>query len=196
MNIKINRLLKSSLFLLMGVGILVFSFACRQKIELSEFEKTPLLLSDEVKILASEIANDNYIGTESVSRKPGMDPAYARRHKLMRIATDSELLALTGDPNAVVSLIAFEGLYKRGNSTVPSIFEGYQKRSESINYLQGDMMMEIPLLEYAYVYVMNYQMPNEEPPSEVEFSDPKFAINKEKQKEIVERIDGLRSGDK
>ena len=179
-----------------GLILLIFSIGCRQKVEVSEFEKKPLMLSDEVEELASEIAKDNYIGTETVGRMPQMDPAYARRLKLMGIATDDELLTLTGNPNAVVSLVAFEGLYNRENETVPAIFDGFLERSESIRYLKGDVMMEIPLLEYAYVYVMNYQIPDEEPPSEVEVADPKFTLSKEKQEVVLLRINGLRSGDK
>ena len=191
-----HKLNTNSIFYL-SVLLLVFTtLSCRQKVDLSESEKKPLMLSTEVEELAAEIAIDNYIGTETVGRMPDMDPAYARRLKLMRIATVDELLTLTGNPNAVVSLVAFEGLYNRDNPTVPSIFEGFIKRGESIRYLKGDVMMEIPLLEYAYVYVMNYKIPDENPPSEVEFADPKFPLSEEKQEMIVQRIDGLRSGDK
>ncbi len=193
---KSPRLSLSSALLYIGMTMIILTFSCRQKVEVSEFEKKPLMLSDEVEKLASEIAKDNYIGTETVGRMPEMDPAYARRLKLMRIATDDELLTLTGNPNAVVSLVAFEGLYNRENETVPAIFDGFLERSESIRYLKGDVMMEIPLLEYAYVYVMNYQIPDEEPPSEVEVADPKIVLSKEKQDEILLRIDGLRLGDK
>lgn len=169
--------------------------ACRPKVEISDSEKKSLNLSSEVKQLVDEISADNYIGTEQVARKPEMDPAYARRLKLMRIASDDELLALTGNPNAIVSLTAFQGLYNRGNETVPAIFKGFRKRKDVITYLRGDVAMDMPMLEYAYVYVMHYQIPDEEPPSEIEQVEPKFKIEKEEQNAIVETIDGLRARD-
>ncbi|NEN24634.1 hypothetical protein G3O08_14095 [Cryomorpha ignava] len=150
-------------------------------------------ISAEVEMLVEKITADNYIGTEQIARKQEMDPAYARRLKLMRIATDDELLALTGNPNAVVSLIAFEGLYNRGNETVPAIFEGIRKRKDIIRYIRGDIAMDMPMLEYAYVYVLHYKIPDEEPPSEIEQADPKFKIAKDEQTAIIERIDGLRA---
>lgn len=176
--------------------ILLGSSACRSKVELSDSEKKPMNISSEVKVLVDQIEADNYIGTEQVSRKQEMDPAYARRLKLMRIATDSELLALTGNPNAVVSLVAFEGLYNRENATVPAIFKGFRERKDVIQYLRGDISTELPMLEYAYVYVMHYTIPNEDPPSEIEQLEPKFQITKEDQVLIVQRIDGLRADGK
>src|SRR5690606_23406251 len=133
---------------------------------------------------------------ETIARNPEMDPAYARRLKLMRIATDGELLTLTGNSSAVVSLIAFEGLYNRGNSMVPVIFEGFKKRTDNIRYLRGDIAIDIPMLEYAFVYVLHYAIPDEEPPSEIEQSPPKFEISKQEQNAIIERIDGLRADGK
>lgn len=174
-------------------GLLLCSSGCRSKVDVSESEKKPLNLSTEVKELVDQIISDNYIGTEQVARKPVVDPAFERRLKLMRIATDSELLALSGNPNPVVSLIAFEGLYNRGNSTVPAIFEGLRKRNDIIHYLRGDLSMEMPMLEYAYVYVLDYNIPDEEPPSEIIQSEPKFALSEEVQSAVIERIDGLRA---
>ena len=187
--------MKNNLFFLLMV-ILVSSAACKSKIDISESEKVPMNISGEVTALVDKIQEDNYIGTEQVSRKPEMDPAYARRLKLMRIATDSELLALTGNTSAVVSLIAFEGLYNRENATVPAIFEGFRKRKDIIQYIRGDISMEMPMLEYAYVYVMQYTIPDEQPPSEIEQSEPKFTLAKEEQDAIIERIDGLRADGK
>ena len=176
--------------------LLLCASGCKPKDELSAVDPKPVSISNEVKTLAEEIAADNYIGTEQIARKQEMDSAYSRRLKLMRVATDSELLALTGNPNAVVNLIAFEGLYNRENSTVPTIFEGFKNRSDMIRYIRGDLALDMPMLEYAYVYILRYSIPDEESPSEIEPSLPKFELSREEQSAIIEKIDGLRADGK
>ena len=189
------RLLNNTTFFFL-ISVLWCAVACKPKDEVSATDLKPVNLRSEIKALAEEIANDNYIGTEQIARKREVDSAYTRRFELMRITTDNELLALTGNPNPVVSLVAFEGLYNRGNSTVPNIFEGFKERTDMIRYIRGDLALDMPMLEYAYVHVMRYSIPDEEFPSELLPAEPKFEISKTEQSAIIQRIDGLRADGK
>lgn len=175
------------------VLLVCLSLGCKQKVEMASGVPDAPTLSSQVKMLSAEIAEDNYIGTEQTGRREGMDPAFARRLKLMRIATDAELLILSGDTNAVVGLTAFEGLYKRGNESVPAIFTGFMKRDDIIQYLRGDIAMQMPMLEYAYVYIMHFKIPNEPMPPEVEKAEPKFELPEEKHEQTLLNIAGLRA---
>ncbi len=175
--------------------VIILVVGCRPKVEISESDKTQSQISEHVQSLVDEIVQDSYIGTEQVARKQQTDPAYTRRLELMQIASDDELLALTGSKNPIIGLIAFEGLYNRGNSTVPVIFNGFKSRNDRIRYLRGDVMMEMPMLEYAYVYVMRYTIPDEEPPFD-EKTMPKYELLPKEQKAIIEKIDGLRARDR
>lgn len=182
-------------YYLLGLGFisLLTLIGCKQNKEILSGIGEPIKLSAEVATLRSAITAANYIGTEYSSRKPNVDPNYTNRMKLMRIATDEELLTLSGDTNAVVSLTAFEGLYNRGNEIVSVIFEGYRSRSDMIMYLKGDIAMEMPMLEYAYVYVMDYKMPGEKHPAGVEMLKPKFELSDAEQTEVALKIAELRA---
>lgn len=191
---KIEGNSRKGVFILM-VGIVLFAMAlsCNRKKDVTSGKSEPVTLSPEVKTLRSAISTANYIGTEQISRKPVMDPNYANRLKLWRLASDDELLILSGDTNAVVALTAFEGLYQRGNKVVPVIFDGYLKRSDIISYLKGDIAHRMPMIEYAYVYIMHYPMPDEKLPEEVEFEEPNFALSDAKKDEAYLKITELRA---
>lgn len=174
-------------------AILVICSSCNSSKKVSADVNKPIELSQEVLTLRNSIMQANYLGTEQTSRKPGMDPNFAERLKLMRIATTDELLTLSGDTNAVVALIAFEGLYKRGNKVVPVIFNGYMERSDIIHYIKGDLSERMPMLEYAYVNVMHYKIPDEEFPGEVEAAEPKYTLSDVDQKKAILKIAELRA---
>lgn len=174
-------------------AILVVFCACKTNKKVPADVDKPIQLSSEIIELRNEIAKANYIGTEQTSRKPGMDPNFAERLKLMRIATDDELLTLSGDTSSVVALTAFEGLYKRGNKVVPDIFNGFMERSDIINYIKGDLFQTMPMLEYAYVNVLHYKIPNEVFPDEVEGGEPKYALSDSDQKKAILKIAELRA---
>lgn len=185
-----NNKIFTSFFLL---AILVVISGCTSNKKVPADVNIPLQLSQVVITIRNEIAKANYIGTEQTSRKPGMDPNFAERLKLMRIATDDELLTLSGDTSAVVALTAFKGLYKRGNKVVPEIFNGYMERSDIIHYIKGDLSERMPMLEYAYVNVMHYKIPNEEFPDEVEAGEPKYELSDTDQKKAILKIAELRA---
>lgn len=184
-----------ALAVLFCVSIMMVFAGCNSKSKIVESGKNPMKLSKKVEELSRQIALDNYIGTEFIARKQEVDSAYLRRQELMDIGTDDELLALTGDPNPVVSLTAFQGLYNRENPVVPTIFNGYKSRTDRIRFVQGDIMMDMPMLEYAYTHVMHYVIPNNEFFSENPEDTPKFELSEKEQKEVVLIIDGLRARD-
>ena len=150
-------------------------------------------LTDNVLELSRQIALDDYIGTEMVARQQYVDSAHLRKQELIRIATDEELLDLTANPNPIVSLTAFQGLYNRGNTLVPEIFNDYKNRTDRIRFVRGDLMMDMPMLEYAYVHIMHFEIPNDEFTSETPEHNPKFELSDKDQKEVLLIIDGLRS---
>ncbi len=174
-------------------AIFVIFPTCKSSKKVPADVDKPVQLSQEVRTLRNEIAQANYIGTERTNRRQDMDPHFAERLKLMRIATTDELLTLSGDTSAVVALTAFEGLYKRDNKVVPVIFSGYIERSDIIQYIKGDLSERIPMLEYAYVHVMHFKIPDEEYPDEVEEAEPKFELSDTDQKEALLKIAELRA---
>ena len=183
----------ASLAVLLGLFVMIVFAGCNSNHKVAESDKNPMNLSEKVEKLRQQIALDNYIGTEYIARKQDVDSAYLRKQELMLIGTNEELLALTGDPNPIVSLTAFQGLYDRGNAIVPTIFNGYKGRTDRIRFVRGDLMMELPMLEYAYVYIMNYEIPDEEFAGDSPEDKPKFELSEKEQKEAVLIIDGLRA---
>ena len=181
--------------MLLGAILMLVLAACNSKVKIAEADENPMKLSEKVENLRKQIALDNYLGTEFIARQQEVDSAYLRKQELMLIATDDELLALTGDPNPVVSLTAFQGLYNRSNAIVPTIFKGYKNRTDRIRFLRGDLMMDIPMLEYAYVYIMHYEIPDDEFFSDSSERTPKFELSEKDQKDVVQIIDGLRARD-
>lgn len=178
---------------LLCIFILLVFTACKSESKVVDADKNVIKLSDKVEDLRRQIAHDNYMGTEFIARKQQVDSAYLRKQELMHIATDDELIDLTGDPSAVVSLTAFQGLYNRGKSVVPIIFNGYKSRIDRIRFLKGDLLMEMPMLEYAYVHILNYQMSDDEFHDENPENAPKFKLSAKEQMEVVLIIEELRS---
>ena len=180
--------------LLFAFLIGVFS-ACNSKHKLGNSDQDTNQLSNKIENLRQQIARDNYIGTERIARQQYVDSAFLRKQEFMRIASDDELIVLASDSNAIVSLTAFQGLYSRGNSVLPTIFKGYKKRTDHIRFIRGDLMMDMPMLEYAYVYIMQYEIPDEEFPGDGPKEVPKFELSDEDQKEVVQIIGRLRPRD-
>lgn len=165
---------------------------CKSGANLSESVYSPKEIREEIRLLVDSIKQDNYIGTEQMGRLPIAAPAYLRRQALMAKAHDAELKNLAAHPNTVVSLVAFEGLYERGDDAVPELFNQILERNDILHYIRGDISTRIPMLEYAYVYVMRYPLPGESLPSELESSQPKFTLPEQAHSEAIQKITSLR----
>jgi len=146
----------------------------------------------EIEALVNEIKADNFIGTDQIGRMPGTSQAYARRMELIQKASNEELVLLTDDDNAAVSLTAMEGLYKRSYEKLPEIMAKYVERDDYIHYLKGDISMPMPALEYAYTYVFHKPMPGETLPEEAEEPYTRFQLPETLESTIVEKITKLR----
>ena len=188
---KNSFLVGGSLYLLM-VLVVFLTDGCKSKTSLSDVAFAPKELREEIRLLADSVKQDNYIGTEQMGRLPIAAPAYLRRQALMHKAYDAELKNLAAHPNTVVSLVAFEGLYERGDDAVPELFNQISERSDILHYIRGDISMRIPMLEYAYVYVMRYPLPNESLPTELAPSSPKYPLTEQTHSEVIQKITSLR----
>jgi hypothetical protein len=173
---------------LIGMGL----EGCKSKSNFSELTYHPNQVREEIRLLVDSVKKDNYIGTEQMGRLPIAAPAYLRRQALMRKAYDAELINLTLHPNPVVSLVAFEGLYERDEKTVPVIFERISERPDMLHYIRGDISMRIPMVEYAYVYVMRFALPGEEIPTQLEPGGPKYELSDQTHTKVVQKIAALR----
>ncbi len=109
--------------------------------------------------LVKAIAEDNFVGTETVGKGGGESPAFERRQKLMATATTSQLDSLVNNENIVVSLVAFEGLASRGDESVTEKIKIYLN-NQRVEIIQGDIAHQVSALEYAYVEVLGYSMKN------------------------------------
>jgi hypothetical protein len=165
---------------------------CKSGANLSESAYSPKEIREEIRLLVDSIKQDNYIGTEQMGRLPIPAPAYLRRQALMDKAYDAELKNLAAHPNTVVSLVAFEGLYERGNDAVPELFNQILERNDILHYIRGDISTRIPMLEYAYVYVMRYPLPGESTPTELEPASPKYSLSDETHTKTIQKITSLR----
>ncbi len=188
-----SRIMKRTFFCeaLLVAGI--FIGACGTKKEITAQAYDPALLRHEILTLADEIFNDNYIGTELMGRLPQTAPAYTRRLRLMSEATTDELLVLTHHPGTIVQLVAFEGLYEKTDPAVPLIIDRFKSNTERIQYIQGDISQEIPMLEYAYVYVMRFALPGESVPGHLTPAMPAFSLPDAQHQSVQERIQRYRT---
>jgi hypothetical protein len=141
--------------------VLLFVTSCKSK---KELEQTSAGLSAQTEKLVAEIEADNYIGTRYMARIQTESPAWARRQQLMNDASDNELILLATHANAVVMLTAFEGLHRRKHSEAKNIFTRLTYNNEKVSYIKGDIYSSMPVLEYAFVYVLGYTIPGEEQP--------------------------------
>jgi hypothetical protein len=144
-----------------------------------------------VMSMAEGVANDNFLGTEYVARQPKPSEAFQRREALMQTANADELKKLTEHPNPIVALVAFEGLHRQFDPAVPKIIKRFQERSEIIQFLDGDVERRMPMIEYAYVKIMLYDMPGEINPDKN--SEPTVELSEKAQNLIQERIVELRN---
>lgn len=175
-------------------AIIIASFqACNSKSKVADSDHNSMQITEKVLELRRLIALDDYIGTEMIARQQVVDSAHLRKQELMRIATNDELLSLAVDSNPIVGLTAFQGLYNRGNTLVPKIFNTYKSRTDRIRFVRGDLLMELSMLEYAYVYIMHYEVPDDEFFSHSPEDKPKFELSEKNQMEVVLIINGLRT---
>ncbi len=167
--------------------------ACKDNEKITEADVEQVKLSKSTQALADAVAKDNFIGTEFMGRMPEPSPSYQRRMKLMSEPSEEELLELTGYPNAVVNCVAFEALYDQNNKVVPELFKAFMERENKIQYIQGDISKEIPMLEYIYTYVMKYTLTGETLPEQLEASKPKVKLSPAQMEKAELRIESLRA---
>lgn len=125
--------------------------------------KNVVSYSEKTSALVSQIAEDNYIGTEIVGRGGGPSDAYKRRRQLIETTPLKELKSLAYNPNAAVSLTAFQGLCEKGAHDVPKILENvYAKENVQVHVIRGDLSFRMSTLEYAYGYILGLTLPGDE----------------------------------
>lgn len=147
----------------------------------------------QIESIATEIAKDNFIGTKKIGRVQEDSEAYKRRMDLMESASTEELVQLTDDTNAAVSLTALDGLYQRNYNNLPGIMAKYAERDDTIQYIKGDISREMSSLEYAYVYVFHKPLPGEELPEELQEKFSKYQLPETLESTIIEKIQGFRN---
>jgi hypothetical protein len=179
--------------------ILLFSLtsilimACSGKKKLTEDDIQIHETSSEITQLAAQVAEDNFIGTKKLARMQEDAPSYQRRMDLMEKASADDLLKLTGDPNAVVRAVAFEGLVKKGDDSVPTVLELFLKDDANLNYIKGDVVMPMSLLEYCYTYALSFPMPGEPLPDNAPEYPHEYTLSNELHMAVQMRIKSLRS---
>lgn len=111
-----------------------------------------------VKALAEQIVKDDFVGTESVGRTGETSPAYETRMALINAATEDELVQLLRHPEGEVAATAFEGLAKKNYPNLKSELMNLTGGERFLNYIKGDIFSDLSLLEYAYLYVLKYDI--------------------------------------
>lgn len=188
-----NQLLfiRLSLFLTLASGCFIF-FGCNSHKSKINADKNNVKLSKEVEKLVEEIKQDNYMGTPYIARGTVIDSAFIRKEKLQNLATEEELYQLAINPHPIIRLTAFQGLYDRYPEFAQSVFENYKKQSETITFIKGDIVLNMSGLEYAYVYILNYEILNEEGNYDNENTIRKIELSQEEQNQITHLILKLR----
>jgi hypothetical protein len=100
---------KSSILLFL---LLLALYSCKSSIRQAEAPAYPAL-PGSVDSLADALAKDNMLNSAAVGIAGVKTEQWKRFERLSRIATDKELVALTGHRNAVVRCYAFKALVKR-----------------------------------------------------------------------------------
>lgn len=108
--------------------------------------------------LAGQIEQDDFIGTESVGKTDETSPAYHTRMALINTANEAELIQLLNHPDAEVAATAFEGLALKNHPDLKKELLNLSEGERFLNYIQGDIYTELSLLEYAYLYVLKYDI--------------------------------------
>ncbi len=166
--------------------------ACKQQQEIAIDRYDPDKLRIEIRLLADSVADDNYIGTEQMGRMPQTAPSFLRRQKLMHNASPAELLSLTHHPNTVVKLVAFEGLTIIEHASVTEVLKRFLSREDEVHYIRGDISMRMPMLEFAYVYILHHPLPGETLPDEIPQFEAVYHIDEDLKSKVVSRILELR----
>ncbi|MCA1762338.1 MAG: hypothetical protein ABR574_09335 [Cryomorphaceae bacterium] len=138
------------LFLLAGAG-----WSCSSQ---KQSGKSDPAISPNTSELAQRIKRDNFISSENIGRDSQSSPAYKNAKQLKDAASLGELRLLTDDDNAVLSAVAFEGLFERGYDQIDEVLVKYIERDESVQVISGDVLREISLLHYAFEKVMGYRV--------------------------------------
>lgn len=143
------------------VSVLLF-FSCKSGKESAKFDSegiSPALIE-----LVNNLIETDYIGTEKIGRSPELSPAYANRETIFTLATRKELSALVNHPEGEVAATAFEGLVRMGYEDLKSELFKLAKGDRKLNYIQGDVILTMPALEYATVHILGMELDGETPP--------------------------------
>lgn len=134
--------------------LLLLTIQCKTGKQAFDAEK----LSSPVRELVATVEKNGFIGTEQIGRPGETSEAYQTRMALLEAATDTELIILTEHPDGEVAATAFQGLVNRDYNELKEVLLDFTKGERSLNYIQGDMFMEMSLLEFAYLYVLEYDL--------------------------------------
>jgi hypothetical protein len=129
--------------------------ACKANRPASDFDSGSLSPATAERV--SALVEFDFVGTERIARQDETSVAFTNRQALMDTATDEELLNLMGHPEGEVVATAFEALAKRRHVDLKRILLDLSEGEKRVNYLQGDVFLEMSVIEYAYVYVLNNQ---------------------------------------
>lgn len=162
--------------------------SCKSKQPGTSEAAPPQGLRGSTAALADSVVADGFLSTPSLGRIPGEAPAYTRRHKLMEVANEEELLLLTQHDHALMRVVGFEGLYRKGYPHMEALLERALDDNATVHYLRGDISMYMPALEYLYTYVLSMPMPGEELPDQALRLEGGFMPDRELAQVAVERI--------
>ncbi len=116
------------------------------------------IISEKTKELAQKVRNDNLISSERIGRDSQSSPSYQKAEQLKEQASLSELRLLTDDENAVLSGVAFEGLSEREYDEIDEVLVKFIERDDRVSVVTGDILRDIPLLQYAFENVLGYSV--------------------------------------
>jgi len=150
---------KAFLYLLLALPLILSG--CFSNKKASRFDAS--VLQPATAEMVNLLDEDDFVGTERVAREPTVSGAYVNRMALMENASEAELLALMNHPEGEVVATAFEGLAMQQYNELKQVLLDLSEREIRVSYLAGDVLRTLPVLEYAYVYVLKYDFENPSP---------------------------------
>ncbi len=94
--------------------------------------------ADPVTNIVDEIAKHNFYEKGMLGYTGMKSRQYDRFLKLCDLASDEELLKLTGHANVIVRVYAFQGLEKRGVTIPADVISRYKRDHTMVRMLNGD----------------------------------------------------------
>ncbi len=143
--------------ILPGLFLLVAGLqACSNNREVSQSEFS--MLSADLENAVTELVELNYLSTEKISRDQQISKAFLLMEKIKMTASEEELLLLINHPEGEIAALAFEGLITLKSDSTTAALMQLSEGDRYLNYIQGDMMITLSALEYAYSYVLGLNL--------------------------------------